>query len=317
MVLLASPGAFCAQIECFRTLVATGPHAPDYPPSIAKTKRSREYPNAVDAYGDVIKAGEKLSPEQVKDGIYVYVIAHANGQRYLIWSLRAPGAIEGQPGKNLVTHDSLLEQLSRKLGIPASQLAVHGAGQSQILHGEVSSLDNKSGSRRGNAEHLAYAETFLKSAGLKILPAGAKPTTQRIDFAKMEEGEEDIHAEADEQAQVVVEVRNDPRLRELGRQIGLRHQRLYEEFPELRDAETPGYLDPNKILARAEIDPEKKLAPTDAFNLSMYRLALRYYQKDGPEFAAKNIRELNEAEVLKWIDWGIEQHRARRTSGNR
>jgi len=312
-LMLTAPLFADPEATCLGPLQAMAP-SETLPPAIAETKRAQEYANAIDAYGDILKEGETLSEAQTQDGHYLYLIARANGKQYVLWSLRSPGKIEGSPEKNLVTHSALLEQLIRKLAIDPNDITVRAAGQTQILYGEVAILDNKSGSRRGGPKHLAFAETVLSAAGLNILPKESLPTTQRNDHSKTAEDEEAIHGDADDVAKIVVKVQGDPRLSALTKEILRRHRLIYEEFPELRHPEIAGHLDMDRVLARAEVDPEYKLSNIDAnvVDLSMFRLALRYLQKDGPEFAANAMRDFTDDRILQSLDWGIAQHRARR-----
>lgn len=290
---------FCPR-EFKKLLKRTRKHLPD---SLPLTPREQEHAGEIHNYGTVLKEDQPIPERQKKDGHYVYLIAYVRGEEFVVWSLRAPGAWSKDPSKNLVTHSSLFRQLQRTTGAEEEEIKVYAAGQVQFLNGVTSRLDNKSGTRRGQFEHLAYAENVLEGRGVEFGSIRKRPITMRDDYSKAGPDIE-LHKEADAMARIHVRVQADEDLRALRDRLTRLHRKLYDQFPELRHKTTLGYLDYEALFTPPFLIPETDLPYEDYWEIQSAKIALKYVQVDGADLAALNARHLP-TETLDLLDRGL------------
>lgn len=321
VLLLSSANAFSlpailSRLDCRRPLKRVALRAfhalsaPTIKP-IPETLEKRIYPNALPLAGKLLRPNE-IFPE-LKDEHYIYLVFRYGGQEYTIYDVRAPGESPEAPGKNLATHSAMLKRASELLNVPASAFSVVAAGQFQILHGEVARIDNRSGSWRGSKANLDYGVRALERAGLEVSNGEIGPRTKRDDY-NTEGPDVNFHAEADEIADQRRRVDADPALSRIRHKIMEIHETLYREYPELRDPETPGYLDPDKVFAGSYLDPHRRIEPIKRGNLSMVKAAFSLLQIDGPHTAAiyfNDFESMSEAKVMELFNFGLNLHRER------
>ncbi len=301
----------CRGLTLFSNIEPSQLTSPRIPAPIVQSKRESEYPNAIPSFGKLLQPGQKFGESDLKDGHHIYLVLSHGGRECVMWGLRAPGAWAADLSKNLVTHTSLIQKAAESLGAPAAEIQVLAAGEAQIINGVVARVDNRSGTRRGSAEHLAYGIEALMRRGLRIETAEGNSKTQRDDYSGV--GPDiSFHGEAFEKAERRARVDADPSLSRIRARIVEIHGILYREMPELRDPNIPGYLDPAKTYAANYIDPHGKLTPELRFDFSMFKQAFMQRQIDGADTAAIFFNQTPEDKVMKLLDLGLELHRKNR-----
>jgi len=255
--------------------------AVDLPDPLPLTPREKEYSNALEHGGIVLSGKQPLPSQLLEDGRYVYLVATYKGKEFVAWGLSAQGEIT--PEKNLLTHTSLFNQLTRELGAEPEIVA---AGQALILNGKVGILDNKSGTRRGGPEHLAYAAKKLAQHGLAVTPA-----TQKKDYSKS--GVAGAHAKAAQLARMRVQVDKDPALKNLREAMNAMHTSLFRQAPALESPERPGHLNLDKVFdaERVEGTLGRKLTPSEKEEMDFAAAFFDIFEKEGADFMVIRLQE--------------------------
>jgi hypothetical protein len=166
------------------SIIAAAPNSSkSYKPIQALTYTPRGESKAVaaatvDKAGMSFKPGQRIDVSNWEPGVYPYII-DSSGDLTL-----ANRFMEDQGGKNLVKHDSLLRKVADEKNIDTSKVEVLAAGEIRVEVGasgkpEIVALSNKSGSFRGNQEHLSYAMEELKRRGVDTSQVSTRNYSQK------------------------------------------------------------------------------------------------------------------------------------------
>jgi len=184
--------------------------------SLAKTKlpalkgifdpHEQKVLNAVNRYErdarffNVGSTESKKAISNLQDGTYVYVI-DSKGRMAMINRTMKPQAGDN-PQQNMGNHDGLVEFIAAKT---REKSEIVSAGEYIVRGKQVVAITNQSGSFRGEAESLKYAQSVFESAGAKI-----QASTKVINFDKNGNAINTVHSRAADDVRLSLELRANP-----------------------------------------------------------------------------------------------------------